>query len=443
MAYQKLKEIIRSPQLQNIASMLGAEAVSKLSRIVTLMAMAAFLLPVEYGTAMLALACHDMIRLMLRCGAGSQLVQCSDQQLPEFARNGAVIQWILCSCLALLQYAGANLIATFYDNPALADILKQLSLVYFCYPLVSVRVFLIQRSNKLRYFGFCNGLCVSVENLSIAAFLYSGAGIEAVVYGKYIYGILWVLLFSIASVKTYGIACHLPTVRHLVGNSFKLFQSEFSRSLRMNADIFIAGKLLPAEIFGIYSFAKSASIAISQAVSNAVVCALYPQFCQMYRDSKMPDPGLGDTIKQRRLIIGVTAAMLFCYLCQAALAPVYIPLFFADTWTASIYPAVLLCFSAMPVFLLDMLCSGKRAMGEFAFESKLRLGHLLTLLSGLLLSQPDTPEDFALAVLLAGGVWLFTCLTTIALKNQRMGLLKNAPNLKNNSLSPSTSGEKL
>lgn len=372
--------------------------VAKLSRIVTLIALAATLVPVQYGSAMLALACHDMIRLILRCGAGSQLVQCSDADLPLFAQNAMVMQWLICIALTLTQYFGAAFVADFYDNPLLAQLLQQLAIVYLFYPLVSVRVFLIQRSNKLKYFGFCNGACVTVENLSIAGLLYSGTGIEAVVYGKFIYVFLWVILFSIVPVKKYGIAFHLPTIKHLFKNSFRLFQSEFSRSLRINADLFLAGKLLSPEIFGIYSFAKSASVAISQAISNAVVSALYPQCCKMVRD--------GASAKHVRLFCIVILMMLFCYLCQAILAPWYIPLFFNDTWTESVQSAVVLCLSAMPIFLLDMLCCVKRAVGNFVSESKVRLGHLLLLLCGLLLIEPITPLDIAVTVLLTSAMCL-------------------------------------
>lgn len=391
-----------SVQIQNILSMLGAEVVAKLSRIVTLIAMAAYLVPIQYGTAMLALACHDMIRLILRCGAGSQLVQCSEQDLPLFAQNAVVMQWSISILLAVIQYFGATLIADFYDNQLLADLLQQLAFVYLLYPLVSVRVFLTQRSNQLKYFGFCNGVCVSLENLSIALLLVSGVGIEAIVYGKFIYAVFWIALFLRKPVQNFGVGFHWQTMQKLLSNSMRLFQSEFSRSLRLNIDLFLAGKFLSPEIFGIYSFAKSASVAISQALSNAVVSALYPQCCKMFREGSKPE--------QTRLIAIISGMMLLAFVLQAALVPYYVPFFFADTWTASITPAIVLCLSAVPVFLLDMLCCVKRAIGRFASESKVRLGHLLLLLGSLLLMQPASPIDIAMIVLLTSLVWVVACL---------------------------------
>jgi PST family polysaccharide transporter len=58
--------------------------------------LAAQLSAIEYGTIMLALACHEVLKLVLRSGAGSQIVQCNEHQLPEFVRNGALLQCIIC-----------------------------------------------------------------------------------------------------------------------------------------------------------------------------------------------------------------------------------------------------------------------------------------------------------------------------------------------------------
>ncbi|BDX08262.1 oligosaccharide flippase family protein [Planctobacterium marinum] len=404
-AIKALKNKLSTTQHRNVLSMIGAEAVAKLSRIVTLLAMAAFLVPAQYGSAMLALACHDMIRLVLRCGAGSQLVQCSDDQLPAFAKNAVVMQVLLSVTLAALQYTLAIFLGEFYNNPELKQLLQQLSAVYLLYPVVSVRVFLLQRSNKLGYFGFCNGLCVSIENLSIALLLWLGQGIEVVVYGKFIYAILWILLFIRVPVAQYGIGFDWQIFKKLLANSSKLLQSELSRALRINADVLIAGKLLSPEIFGIYSFAKSASIAVSQAFSNAVTTALYPQFCVMQRDGVQ-----SDSVKNIVLLMGLVCAL---YATQALLAPFYIQWVFGNTWLASIPVAVWLCISAIPIFLIDMVCVAQRAAGAFTLESHVRLAHLSVLVASLCWLKPESPLALAQVMLYASSFCLLLSLSCV------------------------------
>lgn len=410
-----------SQQGKNLLSMVGAEMVAKCSRIITLIMMAVFLVPEEYGIAMLALAWHDMVRLILRCGAGAQIVQCDDEELPAMARNAMLMQWLLCLGLALLQYAMAEKVGNFYQQPKLAELLQWLCGVYLLYPFVSVKVFLIQRSNQLSWFGFCNGFCVVVENVSIAAILCFGANIEAIVYGKYIYALLWIALFLPISVKGYGLGFECTVFCRLVRNSTRLFQSELSRALRINLDLFVAGKLLVPEVFGIYSFAKSASVAISQALSNAVTSALYPQLCLMQRK--------GVTAAQLNKLLIITLVVTVAYLLQGITAHLYIPWFFGERWQSAITATVFLCLSAVPAFLLDMLCVIQRAKGAFRVESRVRIGHLLVLLAAILWLQPASPQIMSLVVLGSGLYWLFCCswvfhVAALGIVNRHLNLTK-------------------
>ena len=79
--------------LSNTIWLLSAEFVAKISRIFTIIVLAAQLSPMSYGTAMLALAFHDVFGLLLRAGVGSQIINCKPHQLESFAKNGILIQW--------------------------------------------------------------------------------------------------------------------------------------------------------------------------------------------------------------------------------------------------------------------------------------------------------------------------------------------------------------
>ncbi|MCX5691088.1 MAG: polysaccharide transporter, partial [Planctomycetota bacterium] len=63
--------------LKNIGWMLASEGVSRASRLITIIALAAFLTISEYGIAMLALACHELFRVFMRAGAGPNTGPCS------------------------------------------------------------------------------------------------------------------------------------------------------------------------------------------------------------------------------------------------------------------------------------------------------------------------------------------------------------------------------
>jgi PST family polysaccharide transporter len=63
--------------LNNTSWLMATEIAAKVSRLLVILALAASLGVVEYGTVMLALACHEIFKLILRSGAGAQIIQCS------------------------------------------------------------------------------------------------------------------------------------------------------------------------------------------------------------------------------------------------------------------------------------------------------------------------------------------------------------------------------
>ena len=120
--------------------MLLSEGVSRATRLITIVAMAAFLSGSEYGVAMLALACHELFRVFMRAGAGPKIIQCADADLPSLVGSGGVLQWLILLCLAAVQIVSAHWLAHFYNTPELVDLLQWMALSYLFYPLVSMRV---------------------------------------------------------------------------------------------------------------------------------------------------------------------------------------------------------------------------------------------------------------------------------------------------------------
>ena len=101
----------------------------------------------------------------------------------------------------------------------------------------------------MRWFSISNGVCVIIENVSIALAALLGADIFAVALGKIAFSIFW-LLFSFAPVQYYGVGFDKTIIKQMLRTSGKLFNTEFLRGIRVNADTFIAGKLLTPELFG-------------------------------------------------------------------------------------------------------------------------------------------------------------------------------------------------
>ncbi len=399
---QKLLDLVKNFKsdgllIRNTSWLLGTEVSARFSRIVTIVAMAANLNSVEYGTAMLALAFHDVMRLILKCGAGAQIVQCSQQELADFAGNGGTIQWLICTGLAICQFSIAPLIGGFYDNVEITRLIQWMAPIYLLYPLTSINVFMVQRENKMRFLSLSNGSCIIAENLSTALLLALGFGLNAIVIGKLISALLWVTCFAFAPVKRFRLAFNTSILKHLFHTSGKLFGTEISKSFRLHADLFIAGKLLAPELFGIYSFAKSAGIGLSQSLNNAYNNALFPYICRLNRSGELD----AATPKLTKL----TGLVSVVFICQAMAAPIYVPLLFGNNWNMAIQTVSILCLAASMNLLFDTYCNFCRAAARYQEEFIKRCTVSVIGITIIVLLQPSTPIEVGFAVLIGSSVW--------------------------------------
>ncbi len=391
--------------LSNTVWLLSAEFVAKISRIFTIIVLAAQLSPMSYGTAMLALAFHDVFGLLLRAGVGSQIINCKPHQLESLAKNGVLIQWGICLTIAIGQFSSANYLSSLYDNDDITLLLQTMAIIYLLYPWVSIKVFLLQRENKMRWFSIRNGLCVIIENCTIAIAALCGADLLSVALGKIAFSIFWLLLFSFSPVKSYGVACNPSIIHQMLQTSGKLFNTEFLRGMRLHADTFIAGKLLTPELFGFYTFAKNAGVGLSQSINQVYIGALFPYLCDLERK--------GQLLAQQKKIMAISLCIGFLFVIQALIAPIYAPILFDEKWSSVVPIISILCLVALPNLMIDIVCCLQRVNEQYHSETLTRLVCLFISLVTLFFFTPNEPMEFALVIFFSS---LF-CLVPIYLIN--------------------------
>jgi len=379
--------------LSNTIWLLSAEFIAKVSRILTIIVLAAQLSPTSYGTAMLALAFHDVLALLLRAGVGSQLINCKPQYLESFAKNGTFIQWGICIFIAIAQLSSADFFASLYDNNDVATLLKIMAVIYIFYPWVSVKISLLKRENKMRWFSIRNGLCVIIENVTIAIAALLGADIFAVAIGKITFSIFWLIFFSFAPVKSYGVGFKFSIISEMLKTSGKIFNTEFLRGMRIHADTFIAGKLLTPELFGFYIFAKNAGVGLSQSISQVYAGALYPYLCKLQREGLLS--------AQQNLINALSLLIGLLFVIQALIVPIYVPILFDEKWSSVIPIITILCLVALPNLVIDIKCCFERATEQYHNETTTRLICLLTSLAALFIFSPNDPMELAIVIFLS------------------------------------------
>lgn len=269
----------------------------------------------------------------------------------------------------------------------------------------------------MRFFSIRNGLCITLENASIAVFALLDCGIMSVVYGKWVFVTLWLLLFYASPVRSFGLGFNAAVLKHLLRTSTQLFATEITRALRNQADILIGAKLLSPELFGIYSFAKTAGVNLGQSISTAFNTAVYPFLCEWNRKNgntkKLP------TVYLLSLCVGVLFAI------QACLVSIYVPIIFVQPWQHEFFTISLLCLANIPMVFIDTYCNSLRSRAMFITEFIARLSSLLVLVAGIFLVSAQHVESYAISVLvfnvLALSVFLIPTISTSAKLQLKLG----------------------
>ncbi|WP_125779528.1 oligosaccharide flippase family protein [Pseudoalteromonas rubra] len=405
--------------LSNTSYLIGAEVVAKASRLISIMAMAACLSATEYGTAMLALTVHEVLRLLLRSGAGAQVIRASDDELPAFLKNGRLLQWLLCVALCLVQILVALTSSWLFPGQDMTVLIALMALTYLVFPLVCNQVFLMQRRNQMGLFGLISSVCIITENLALAAALYLDAGLLAVVIGKWAFTILWLGCFAFVPTSAMTGQFSKVVFTRLLKASTQLAGSEILRSLRVNMDMFVAARLLSPELFGLYSFAKSVGVGLAISVAQAYTTALYPFVCKLKNAGNFGS-------RHSQLLLAITTAVSAIFIVQAMLVPWYVPVLFTEHWQGSFTTSALLCLIATSTVWTDSYAVMQRANGRFARECQLNAYCLLISLAGLLMLQPDQPVLLAAVLVSCSALWLLFPLADFALRRCDVGAAKSS-----------------
>ncbi|VUD46969.1 Teichuronic acid biosynthesis protein TuaB [Thalassocella blandensis] len=396
-AKDKLTKLKQDRLLKNVSWMFMSEFFSKFSRVLVVVVMAATLTPKEFGLLSLSVVIFELIRVFSRAGAGIKVIQCRDEELPAIAGNASLLQWITCILIAYLQIALATIVANFYNEPGIAEILRYLALSYLLFPIVATKVFMVQRNNQLGKFASANVASMTADNISLCLFLLLGCGVYSIVYAKLLASIVWVVFFSFCHVPRFSPALDKPSFLPLLKTSINVFTTEALRVLRFHIDVIIAGIILSTEQLGLYCFAKNAGVGLSQSLVTAYMTGLYPYLCEQLRKQNLQEA------IRKMFILSTAVATLFVL--QSLVAPIYLPILFSSDWQDAYSLVAVLCLVGIPMVFLDSYGLVLRTHQKTFKESMLMLYAVLTIAISAYFLVDATAIALANNILMVSLLW--------------------------------------
>jgi PST family polysaccharide transporter len=338
------------------------EAVTRVTRIVTAIALARALSVTEFGIAAAILTVHELTRMFIQNGLGTRIVAASDEELPVITSTIYWMNWVLSASLFALQIAIAIPVARHFGAESMVAPLVALAFVHIIYPFSMVQVYLAQRANQWGRVLGAMTVQSGADALLTALLAVAGFGLWSVVLPRLILAIGWILYHFWSTPWTQRMPFSPAAARSLMSYASGILGVEMLSALRTHADKVVVGSLLGPAALGLYAFASNIGNGITTGLSQSLGAVILP----LLRHGREQGTLRTSYLRSLMLMLGMTLPLA---LAQAVLAPWYVPLLFGDKWTAAVPLLVILSLAAlarpMLVTTSQMLRASHLASADF------------------------------------------------------------------------------
>ncbi len=352
---------------RNFSWLLGSEGLVRVTRLGTAVVLARHLTAFEFGIAALAIASHELLRVLAQNGFGLRLIREADAHIDRLSNTLYVLNWLWCLGLFAIQCCAAWAVARYYNHADLQGMLIVLAAIYLAMPLGLTHMYRVQRRQQLKITAWVDSSQIMIDNLLTAALAIAGFGAWAIVLPKLIVVPIWVVGYRIAERWQFRPAAGFASFRGAFTETRSVLSAELARSVRAQMDIFVIGRFLGTEALGIYYFARNAGLGISLALLQAAAHAMLPRFGELHRRFGISTELRSATFRILGLLLLVTLPIIVA---QTALAPLYVPLAFGDQWSDAIPVLMVLCLSAVPRIVGESITQLARASGHAHIDAR-------------------------------------------------------------------------
>lgn len=321
--------------LHGLAWNAGGRWLSQIFRWIATVMTAWFLLPSDYGIVGIAMLIVGLLQYFAEFGFGSAIVQ--DRSLPRITVRrigGAAV--IIALGLGLLLTLTAPLVARFYKQPVLALML----------PLMSIRLLIdafavVPRAVLVRDMEFRKlSILEAVESIVMALGTVGTAWITrsywSFIAGNLISGLFLVTTLTIVARIGPAVPRAFSEIRSQVEFGANVVVSRIAWYSYTNADFAIVGRVMSADVLGLYTFAWSIAALPAEKLSGLVL-GVAPSILSAARS----DPA---EIRRYYLLLvrGVSLITFPVAVGVALVAPDLVSGFFGAKWAGTVVPLQLL-----------------------------------------------------------------------------------------------------
>jgi len=326
---------LKSQVIAGVGWVAGANFIGQLITWVITIVVMRLLSPADYGLLAMASVFVAFLAMMAAAGLGPAIVQAisiDDAKLRQLLGLITLLNVILC----LLLFSAAPLIAGFFDEPRLMDVIRVLSFQFVITGFAVIPESLLGRALRFKARALVD-LSANVAGGAVTLTLaLLGYGVWSLVAGAMVTVSGKTVGLNLASPYLRWPTFSLKGARPLLAYGGNVTASRVLWFFYSQADMFIAGKLLGKEALGFYSVAMHLASLPVQKISGVLNQVAFPAFAQIQRD---PEAISRHVLKAVRMLCFFSFPVLWGI---SSIAPELVRLVLGPKWELAILPLQIL-----------------------------------------------------------------------------------------------------
>ena len=265
---------------------------------------------------------------------------------------------LLNGFLAAVQVLAAPWVASYYGEPAVADILRVQAVLFLCVPFSALPSELLARRIEFRSQGLITLACSTIGGVTALLLAWLGYGVWALVWAPIAIFVTRAMGLSWAAKVLAWPVFNFRGAGRLFAFGGALTLCQFFWIIQSQSDIVIAGRVFDTHDLGLYSEALFLTLIFTGRFLPPVNDVAFPSYAELYKQGRSLAPAFKRTL---RTVLLVTAPL---YIGLSLVADAAVVTVFGPKWT-EMAPIVAGLAVAMPFMALQIVCSpATNAMGR-------------------------------------------------------------------------------
>ena len=310
----------------------------------------------DFGLMAMALSFMGLVDTFIDLGFLSAIIQAKEINRKQLSSCFWLLT-LISLLFAICGFVSASYISAIFAEPNLSNLIKYLVPMLLFSPLNIVCKGILSRDIRLDILAKIELYAGIVKMLVTICLAYIGMGVVALVIGYVVERVLQTIACAMTARWyprfEYDKACLWPFLNF----GSKATASSLLWYIFTKADVFVIGRVLGAEVLGVYTIASHFPQTIARLVPNAWIRIAYPLFSK-YQQT----PELKQIVSRSSFLLNLVCLPLF--LGMAAIAPDIINVIFGNRWQEAIFPMQMLCVAAAIQTATGVLPSVLNAIGR-------------------------------------------------------------------------------